>query len=236
MKRAPALALAALCAAPWAHATTVITATATSASSQPTTVPVLQNLINGDFLIHANTQATLPHVTGDGVDESTTWAFDFTSHPQYATFIADGGLAEARLTLTLNTAFFVGGVGPITDIAFPADANGGLFPGWTMPTFISGTHGSYSSGSLTTSLVAQVGMNPVELFGWLASHNGQFPMIYGDDAIVTAAELTLVSAPVPEPATWVLWGLGAAVLVRRSRAPAVQPFQEARQPHVGAGD
>jgi len=196
---------------------TVITATATAASSLPTTVPVLQDLINGDFLIHANNQATLPHVTGDGVDESTTWAFDFSSHPQYAAFIADGGLAEARLTLTLNTAFFVGGVGPITDIAFPADANGGLFPGWTLPTFINGVAGSYSSGSLTTSLVAQVGMNPAELFGWLASHNGQFPMIYGDDAIVTSASLTLVSAPVPEPATWAMWGLGAAALLHRRR-------------------
>ena len=193
----------------------VINAAALAASTQPITVPVSEDLLNGDFLIHANTQAGPPHVTGDGLDESTTWAFDFSGHPDYAAFVAEGGLAEARLTLTLNTAFFVDRAGPITDIAFPADANGGLFPGWTLPTFINGVPGTFSSGSLTTSLVAQVGMNPVELFDWLTSHNGLFPMIYGDDAIVTAASLTLVSAPVPEPATWALWALGTAAWVRR---------------------
>ncbi len=209
----PALAAAALAAVP-AQAV-VINAAALAASTQPITVPVSEDLLNGDFLIHANTQASLPHVTGDGLDESTTWAFDFSGHPEYAAFVAEGGLAEARLTLTLNTAFFVDGVGPITDIAFPADANGGLFPGWTLPTFINGVPGTFSSGTLITSLVAQVGMNPAELFDWLASHNGLFPMIYADDAIVTAASLTLVSAPVPEPATWALWALGTAALARR---------------------
>lgn len=202
----------------------VISASVTAASSLPTTAAVTQDLANGPFLIHANPSAGPGHVTGDGVDEATSWAFDFTAHPQYAAFMAEGGLAEARLTLTLNTAFFVGGVGPITDLVRPSDAGGDVFPGWTMPGFISGTGGTYSSGSITTSLVAQVGMNAGALHNWLASHNGLFPMLYADDAIVTDASLTLVSAPVPEPAAaWLLLGGAAALLARRQALAARSP-------------
>jgi hypothetical protein len=193
----------------------VMTATSTSASSQPATVPVTQTLQNGDFLIGANLSAGVGHVTGDGIDEPTTWAFDFSADPQYAAFIASGGVAEARLTLELNTLFFVNGVGPITDIAFPSDGAVGVFPGWQIPSFINGTFGTFTSGSITTSLVAQVGMSGSELFGWLESHGGLFPMIYADDAIVTGAALTLVSAPVPEPAPAALLLAGLGVLAGR---------------------
>lgn len=197
-------ATAALAAALWlalpAHAAS-ISATATAASTQPGTVPVGQDLQNGDFLIHANNQASLPHVTGDGVDEATTWAFDFTSHPQYAAFMAGGGLVDAWLTLTLNTAFFVNGVAPITDIVFPSDGVNSVFPGWTIAPFINGVFGTYSSGSITANLVDDVGMSTADLFNWLSSNNGLFPMLYADDAIVTSASLTLVSSAVPEPHT-----------------------------------
>lgn len=205
-------AAAAMAAALWllapAHAAN-ISATAIAASTLPTTVPVGQDLQNGDFLIHANNQASLPHVTGDGVDEATSWAFDFTNDPQYAAFMAGGGLVDAWLTLTLNTSFFVNGVAPITDIVFPSDGVNSVFPGWSITHFITGVFGTYSSGSITADLVDDVGMNAADLFNWLASHNGQFPMLYGDDAIVTSASLTLVSAAVPEPhsAALVLAGL-----------------------------
>ncbi|CAD5371747.1 PEP-CTERM domain-containing protein [Rubrivivax sp. A210] len=205
-----------LCAAAPAHAIT-ISATATAASSQPGPVALTQDLVNGDFTIGANPAAGPGHVTGDGVDETTRWAFDFTADPGYAAFMATGGLVEARLRLTLNTQFFINGVGPSTDVALPSDGVTGLFPAWTLPSFINGVAGNYNSGSIVTSLVSQVGMNPAELFNWLSSHGGLFPMRYADDALVTAADLTLVSAPVPEPHATLLMLAGAGLLLARRR-------------------
>jgi hypothetical protein len=211
-----ALATTAALALP-AHAV-VITASATAASTQPATVPVTNALQNGAFLIAANPAAGPGSATGDGVDETTSWSFDFTTHPDYAAFMATGGLVEARLRLTLNTQFFSGGVGPITDVVRPAlPIGGGVFPAWTLPSFINGVAGTFSSGTTSESLVANVGMSGADLFNWLSTNNGQFPMVYADDAIVTAADLTLVSLPVPEPGAASLLAAGLAVLAALNR-------------------
>jgi hypothetical protein len=194
-----------------------LSAGASAASLQPTTVAPSLDLQNGDFLIHANPQAFAPHVTGDGVDETTTWAFDYGSQPGYAAFLASGPLVSAVLTLRLNTAFFIGGVGPITDIAFPSDGVATVGPGWLIPSFMNGTAGTYQLGSISTDLIINVGTNPGELRNWLISNGGRIPMLYADDAIVVGAALQLTTAAVPEPATWVLAALGALALATRRR-------------------
>lgn len=214
---AVALAAGALAATP-AHAVDM-SVQVLAAQALPATVPATQDLVNGAFTILANPSAGAGHVTGDGVDETTTWAFDFSSHPNYAAFMATGGVAEARLTLQLNTAFFVNGEAPWTDIVRPALMSGaGVFPGWVIAPFLSGAPGTYVAGQTTASLVAQVGMSGADLFNWLSTNNGLFPMLYGDDAIVTGATLHLVSTPVPEPAPLALLAAGGLLLAWRRRA------------------
>jgi hypothetical protein len=152
---------------------------------------------------------------------STSWTFDFNPHPAYAAFLAAGPLAEARLTLNLNTQFFINGVGPITDIVFPSDGTLSVFPGYSLPSFINGTAGQWSQGVIQINLVADAGMSAADLQQWLVSHDGQFPMLYADDALVVSARLELISS-VPEPQGWLLMAGGLGLLgwlqQRRRRA------------------
>ncbi|MCA3240911.1 MAG: PEP-CTERM sorting domain-containing protein [Rubrivivax sp.] len=86
---------------------------------------------------------------------------------------------------------------------------------------MTGVGGQWSRATFTTQLVGNLGMNGGELYGWLASHAGLFPMVFADDAVVVESTLTLMAAPVPEPAgiASMLAGLAAigAVMRRRTR-------------------
>jgi hypothetical protein len=73
---------------------------------------------------------------------------------------------------------------------------------------MTGVAGVYSRATFTTDLIANVGLSAGDVFTWLSSHGGQFPMIFGDDAIIVDSSLTLVSAPVPEPGRWALLAAG----------------------------
>jgi hypothetical protein len=125
------IAMAAMAAAVWAsspaHAVT-ITANLQAASALPATVPLTQDLQNGGYRILANPAAGPGHVTGDGVDETTLWTLDFSGQPQYAAFMAEGGVAQALLTITLHSKFFIDGVGPPGAITGPSDGVESIFP------------------------------------------------------------------------------------------------------------
>ncbi|MCA3242734.1 MAG: PEP-CTERM sorting domain-containing protein [Rubrivivax sp.] len=210
------LALPLMLAASLPAQAATITASAFAAQAIPSApVDASLNLVNGDFTILANPGAGPGHVTGDGVDETTRWTFDFSSHPEYAAALADGHIVQARLTFRLATQFFVAGAGPWTDIAFATDGTSSVFPGWNIPSFLSGTLGTWEMGTITTDLIGNVGVNGTELFNFMASRGGQLPFQYADDAVVGFAQLTLVTAPVPEPAAWMMLSLGLLPLAWR---------------------
>lgn len=210
-----------LCLSALAAPAAAVTLTASAISSEPipsVTVDASLNLQNGDFLILANPAAGPGHVTGDGVDETTRWSFDFAADPDYAAALADGHIVSARLTMRLSTQFFVDRVGPWTDIAFPTDGTASVFPGFLIPNFMTGVPGTWEMGSIATDLVMDVGMSGADLFDFMASRGGLMPFQYADDAVVGFAQLELVTAPVPEPAAWMLLAAGLLPMLRRRRA------------------
>lgn len=218
MKRS--LSLLALAAGTAVLPAQAVTITANALAAQaiaPSTVPVTQNLVNGDFLILANPAAGPGHVTGDGLDETTRWTFDFSTDPGYAAALADGHIVSARLTFRLATQIFPGGVGPGTDIAFPTDGVASVFPGFVIPSFMTGVSGVWQTGSIGTDLITDIGMSGADLFSFMASRGGQMPFQYADDAVVGLARLELVTSPVPEPSAWAMLLLGLLPLLRRAR-------------------
>lgn len=169
-------------------------------STTPGLVAGTQDLVNGDFLIHANAAAP---TTGDGTDEATTWAFDFAQDGNYGAFTGTGSpITSAVLTITL-TQFYA--EGPVTDLVRPMD----LFPNINMPHFLQ----AGETGSISFELLDYYSASDVE--GFMTSRAGLFPMIYADDAIVSSASLVITK--VPSPGTIGLMGLGGLLIVRRRR-------------------
>lgn len=223
MKTPHALAAALAIAVGGAAHAASITATASAASALPATVPVTQNLVNGDFLILANL-VTDPagHVTGDGVDEHTRWSFDFNGQPGLAQFLADGQIVSATMSITLHSKFFVEGVGPPGAITYPNDGITGVFPLWNLSGRMTGVGGQYSRATFTTDLLVDPGMSGADLMNWLTAHGNTMPMIFADDAIVVDSALTLVSAPIPEPGTWAMLLAGLAAVGAHARRRAAR--------------
>lgn len=179
-------------------------------SDTPPTNPFPNTVANGGFTI----SATAPSLVGDGIDDQTDWVIDFTGHPNFGSFNTAVPLTVATLNMTLrpvNTG--TGGPQGITDdrVGIPpaslyisTPAINGLPVGVLSPI-------SIDLLSFFTS---------AQILDVLTNNAGTIPMVYGDDAVVSYAEVTLSNEVVPEPSTWVLLcaGVGAMAALRRRRA------------------
>jgi len=166
---------------------TTIPITATAKGSQTpevddppfTTDPIVEN---EDFTITPDgfdSCHTLP--LGDGVNEGTSWSFDFKTDPEFQCFPTSLPLASALLTLELTPKS-----SPFTD-AFTLD---GLSPIIT-PTIQELPIGVPSAIQIELANFYH-NMSLTRLF---KAKNGSIPAFYADDAIVSFAELTLTSFP-----------------------------------------
>jgi hypothetical protein len=178
--------------------------TATSLGSvSPQLVAYPGFVVNGDFLIFGSAEAP---VAGDGIDDYTVWHFQFHTDPGYSTFDFSVPLSSAWMTVTLtakdpavsNDQFWIE---EMHDHPIQTAELESLPPGVTA-TLQFQLLDFYTSG---------------EVIGSLLANNGELPMRYHDDALISYASLTLTNgaAAVPEPSSWALASLGVVLLVTR---------------------
>ena len=166
-----------------------ITATATG-NTNPPTAQCSENVTNGDFLIGAR-PGTMPCVTGNGIDELTTWTFDFRADPDVAAFPAQLPLTSARLTLVLTPKSQVVSTDTVAISGLRAIITDQIR---TLPVGVTSTIELnllefYNSDAITDVLGLLAGI-PVGV-------GGQIPMRYIDDAVVSFARLELTDSAVP---------------------------------------
>ncbi|XWK88795.1 MAG: PEP-CTERM sorting domain-containing protein [Phormidium sp.] len=161
------------------------------------TPPIIngQSLQNGDFLIRPIQDFVL--TLGDGIDEHTSWNFDFTNDPNYEVFTGSTDLASAVLTLTLTPKSGLittdtTGIPGVTGIAIPN---------------IPGIPSLGQTDTITLNLF-DYGFTSQQIMGVFASNNGIIPWVYQDDAIISSARLELKAVPEPT-STLGLLALGA---------------------------
>lgn len=137
------------------------------------------SITNGDFTIFLSGGADT--TLGNGKDEITGWDFDFTADPQFSNFPTSVPLQSARLSLTVtpksvSIASDVVRISGLADIIPPAYA------------------GLTENETATVEVELLDFYTSEEVLEVLNDRGGQIPMASQDDAIVSAAELTLVSA------------------------------------------
>lgn len=142
-----------------------------------------QTVNNGDFVIARTAEGTNTTL-GDGIDESTTWNLDFSQDPNFENF-PSAPLAFARLELTLVpknslVALDIVRIEGLSDIMSPPQFQN--LPVDTPTTVELELLDFYTSD---------------EILEILSSENGQIPMFYADDSIVTSARLQLTSETQP---------------------------------------
>ncbi|MDL2121574.1 MAG: hypothetical protein LWX51_00515 [Deltaproteobacteria bacterium] len=162
-----------------------ITATAKGSQTPEVKDPSCDPMvINGDFIITPDgfdPGHRLP--LGDGVNEGTSWSFDFKTDPEFQCFPTSLPLASALLTLELTPK----GSGISTD-AFKINLIG--FPPIITPVIQELPIGVTSTIQIELTNFYRNRALPDLL---KATHGDSIPAFYADDAIVSFAELTLTS-------------------------------------------
>ena len=136
-------------------------------------------ITNGDFVIR---RAEGENTTlGDGIDEQTTWTFDFSEDPDFAVFPTADSLASARLTLTLTptSPLITFGTVKVEGLSGIKPAQFQNLPINTPSTIQLELLDSYASERILEILNQE--------------SQGQIPMFYSGGATVSLARLDLTS-------------------------------------------
>jgi hypothetical protein len=144
--------------------------------------------------------------TGDGNDEYTIWLFDFSNDSNLAAFLVSDSLAEASLTLRLSP-----------QNALVTDDVTGIPEVYNSTNFDIPSVGS--TGTITIDLL-DFGLSSEQLLDTLNGSDSNnlgipnsahlIPWFYGEDSIVSFAELKLTasqSESVPEPGLTLFAGI-----------------------------
>ncbi|MEO0967449.1 MAG: PEP-CTERM sorting domain-containing protein [Cyanobacteria bacterium J06639_18] len=166
------------------------------------------SLQNGDFTLTANNGTSTTNL-GDGVDETTRWNFDFSGNTNLNSFLSDGNLKSALLSLTLSPRS-----GLIT-----TDSTGIPGVGSVRIPSIPGIPSRGDIGTVTFDLL-DYGFDASGILNALTSGTANsIAWVYQDDAIISNAQLTLESESVPEPTSmlglFILGAVGIGSLKRK---------------------
>jgi hypothetical protein len=150
-------------------------------STNPPQIPnaTLENTItNGDFVIR-RTSGGNNTTLGDGIDEATTWNFDYSAGPNIEAFQPSTPLVSARLTLTLTPKSSLAAL-DVVRIEGLREINPPQFQGLAVNT------------TTTVQIELLNFYSSTEILQILTSNQPQIVMFFADDAIVSFSSLILV--------------------------------------------
>ncbi len=176
--------------------------TASASGSENPGVVTGTSLQNGDFSLTANDGISSTRL-GDGVNDTVRWNFDFSNDTNLNSFLSGGPLTSAVLSLTLSPRS-----GLITTDSTGIDGGSSV----RIPD-IQGIPSVGQIGTVEFDLL-DFGFDANGILNALTSGTANsISWFYQDDAIISNAQLTLVSGDpesVPEPTSMLgLFALGA---------------------------
>jgi len=180
-------------------------------STTPPQAPFPNTVSNGDFTISPTSDCTADsdtcRITGDGINDFTTWTFDFSNTLGVSDFIEDfeksGKLSSAKLTLQLTpkvTGFST------DDIRIDKTGLTIIELVDAVPNF-----NDIQIGVLTNIEIQLLNFYTSDEIMGVFLPAKTLPMKYTDDAIISFARLELTT-PVSEPATLSILSFGLASL------------------------